>query len=267
MPLNIIVLIKQVPEIEKVRFDYEKGRLDRSSAGVVINPFDLNALEAAVQIKEKVGGFITAISMGPMQAEEALRDALTRGADKAILLSDEKFAGADTLATSHTLAAAIKKLGGFDLIICGEKTVDGDTAQVGPEVAEFLNIPHVAYVEEIQHVYGDKIVVKASMERDCYIIELGLPGLITVTKDINNPRLPTLRDKLRARKAEITVWDYEDLTGVAASEYVGLSGSPTRVVRVYTPLTEKRKSHVIEGTPEEIAHKIVQSLREIGVLK
>ena len=265
--MNIIVLIKQVPEIEKVRFNYETGRLDRSSAGVIINPFDLNALEAAVQIKEKVGGFITAISMGPMQAEEALRDALTRGADKAILLSDERFAGADTLATAYTLAAAIKKLGGFDLIICGEKTIDGDTAQVGPEVAEFLDIPHVAYVEEMQQVYGDKIVVKAMMERECYIIELSLPGLITVTKDINNPRLPTLRDKLRVRKAEITIWGYKDVAGVAAPEYFGLSSSPTRVVKVYATLTEKRKSHIIEGTPEDIAHKIVQSLRDIGVLK
>jgi len=264
--LHIIVLVKQVPEIEKVRFDYKKGRLDRSSAGAVTNPFDLNALEAAVQIKEAFGGSVTAISMGPMQAEKTLRDALARGADKAILLSDEKFAGADTLATAYTLAAAIRKIGTFDLIICGEKTVDGDTAQVGPEVAEFLGIPHAAYVEEIQQISSDSIVVKAKMERHYYIIKLNLPALITVTKDINNPRLPTLRNKLKAMRAPITVWKHNDLAEISDPKYFGFSGSPTRVIKVYTPTTGKRKGQVITGTPEEIAQKIVQILRENKIL-
>lgn len=265
--MNIIVLIKQVPEIEKVRFDYEKGRLDRSSAGAMINPFDLNALEAAVQIKERMGGSVTAISMGPMRAIEALRDAIARGADKAILLSDEKFAGADTLATSYTLATAIKKLGQFDLIICGEKTVDGDTGQVGPEVAEFLNIPHVAYVEEIRQVYEGKIIVGAKMGRNYYVVELNLPGLITVTKDLNNPRLPTLRDKLKAIRAEISVWGYEELAEEAEQEYFGFEGSPTRVIKVYTPTTGKRRGQAISGTPDEVAKKIVQILMENGILR
>lgn len=265
--MNILVLIKQVPEIEKVRFDYEKGRLDRSSAGAIVNPFDLNALEAAAQIREKMGGSVTAISMGPMQAIDALRDALARGADKAILLSDEMFAGADTLATAYTLASAIRKLGVFDLIICGEKTIDGDTGQVGPEVAELLGIPHVAYVEEIRQVCNGKIVVGARMERNYYVIELRLPGLITVTKDLNNPRLPTLRDKLRAMRAEITVWGYSDLVEEDIPQYFGLNGSPTRVIRVYAPTAERRKSQALSGTAHEVAQKILQILMENGLLR
>ncbi|MBS7607462.1 electron transfer flavoprotein subunit beta/FixA family protein [Candidatus Bathyarchaeota archaeon] len=264
--MNIIVLMKQVPEIEKVRFDPEKGRLDRSSAGATTNPFDLNALEAAVQIKEKVGGIVTAISMGPMKAEEMLRDALARGADKAILLSDERFAGADTLATAYTLAAAIRKLGAFDLVICGEKTVDGDTAQVGPEVAEFLNIPHAAYVEEILNVSENNIVVKARMERSHYIMRLTLPALITVTKDVNTPRLPTLRDKIRAMRAPITIWRYEDLEEVADPRYFGFDGSPTRVIKVYTPSAEKRLGKMISGSPEEVAREIVHVLIKNKIL-
>ncbi len=265
--MNIIVLVKQVPEIEKVRFDYEKGRLDRSSAGAVTNPFDLNALEAAVQIKEKIGGSVTAISMGPTQAEKTLKDALARGADKAILLSDGRFAGADTLATAYTLAAAIRKIGSFDLIICGEKTVDGDTAQVGPEVAELLNIPHVTYVEEIQQVWEDEIIVKARMEREYHIVKIDLPALITVTKDLNNPRLPTLRDKLRAMRTPITVWKYDDLAEIADPKYFGFNGSPTRVIKVYAPTTERRKGQLITGTPEEIARRIVEILRNNRILR
>jgi len=229
--LHLIVLVKQVPDIEKVKFDYETGRIDRSSAGAVINPFDLNALEAAVQIKEKLGGSVTAISMGPPQAESTLRDALARGADRAILLTDRRFAGADTLATSYTLAGAVKKLGIFDLILCGEKTIDGDTAQVGAEVAEHLGIPHVAYVDEIKEVSDDRIVVSSKIGRYYYTFALNFPGLITVTKDVNVPRLPKLKDKLRARKAEIEVWNAEDLSEVASVEKFGFPGSPTQVER------------------------------------
>ncbi|MCW4020413.1 MAG: electron transfer flavoprotein subunit beta/FixA family protein [Candidatus Bathyarchaeota archaeon] len=265
--LNIVVLIKQVPEIEKVKFDYEKGRLDRSSAGAVINPFDLNALEAAVQIKEKVGGIITAVSMGPKTAGRSLRDALARGADQAVLLTDAKFAGADTLATSYTLASAIKKSGAFDLILCGEKTIDGDTAQVGPEVAEFLDIPHVAYVEEVREVTTETMVVKSKIGENYYAVELIFPALITVTKDINTPRLPTLRDKLRLRKAPITTWCAEDISDVAQPEYFGFSGSPTWVAKVYAPASEKRRGQFIEGKPEEVAKKVVLVLKRLNIFR
>jgi len=266
-PLRIIVLIKQVPDIEKVRFDFKKGRLDRSSASAVINPFDLNALEAAVQIKEKVGAVVTAISMGPKNAEASLRDAIARGADRAILLTDIRFAGADTLATSYTLASAIRKSGFFDLIICGEKTIDGDTAQVGPEVAEFLGIPHAAYVEEIREVNEDRILVKSKMGESYYLIALSFPGLITVTKDVNTPRLPTLRGKIRSRKSEITIWNAESLLDVAEIDRFGISGSPTTVAKVYAPHTEKRRSVILKGDMEEAARRIVSVLKELKIVR
>ena len=266
-PLRIIVLIKQVPDIEKVKFDFKTGRLDRSSASAVINPFDLNALEAAVQIKEKMRAIVTAISMGPKNAEASLRDAIARGADKAILLTDIRFAGADTLATSYTLASAIRKLGSFDLIICGEKTIDGDTAQVGPEVAEFLGIPHVAYVEEIREENEGGILVKSKMGESYYLIALSFPGLITVTKDVNTPRLPTLRGKIRSRKSVITIWDAESLSDVAETDRFGVSGSPTTVAKVYAPHTEKRRSLILRGDMEEAARRIVSVLKELKIVR
>jgi electron transfer flavoprotein beta subunit len=264
---NIIVLVKQVPDIEKVRFDYEKGRLDRSSAGAIINPFDLNALEAAVQIKEQTGGTVTVLSMGPEKAEECLKDAIARGADKAVLLTDTKFSGADTLATSYTLSCAIRKIGLFDLVICGEKTIDGDTAQVGPEVAEFLSIPHIAYVEEVQEVNMAEIVVKSRLDQNCFVAQMRFPGLITVTKDINVPHLPTLKDKLRSRKAEVTVWNANDLSDLAKEQFFGLSGSPTWVAKVYAPSTGKRKGQIIEGTAEKKAKRVAEILGNLKALR
>ncbi len=266
-PLNIIVLIKQVPDIEKVRFDYDKGRLDRGSAEATTNPFDLNALETAVQIKEKVGGVVTAISMGPENAIETLRDALARGADKAVLLTDIKFAGADTLATSYTLSCAVKKIGLFDLLVCGEKSVDGDTAQVGPEVAEFLGIPHVAYVEEVLEVKATEITVKSRFDEKSYLVKIRFPSLITVTKDVNVPRLPTLKDKLRSRKAEVTVWNASNLLDVAEEQLFGLTGSATWVAKVYAPSADKRKCQIIGGTLEEKSKKIAEVLAKLGVLR
>ncbi|MCS7120757.1 MAG: electron transfer flavoprotein subunit beta/FixA family protein [Nitrososphaerota archaeon] len=265
--LTIIVLLKQVPDIEKVRFDYVEGRLDRSSAEGVINPFDLNALEAAVQLREKIGGKVMVLSMGPPQAVESLRDAIARGADDAILLSDPAFAGADTLATSYTLASAIRKMGHFDLILCGEKTVDGDTAQVGPEVSEFLGIPCVAFVHEIIDADVERVVVCSRLGKNDYKIEIRLPGLLTVTKDVNNPRMPTLKDKLRSRKAEVSIWGAEDLVGFADERLFGTSGSPTRVMNVYAPSTEGRRCIMLEGTPEEKAGKIASILRDLRIVR
>lgn len=264
---KLIVLVKQVPDIERVKFDYETGRIDRSSASAVVNPFDLNALEAALQIKEKVGAWVTAVSMGPPQAESTLRDALARGADRAILLTDRRFAGADTLATSYTLASAIKKLKTFDLILCGEKTIDGDTGQVGAQVAEHLSIPHVAYVDEIREVSSNGIVVLSQIGKCYYTFALDFPGLITVTKDLNVPRLPKLKDKIQARKATIEVWDAEDLAEVASIAKFGLSGSPTKVIKVYTPSTEKRRGVILKGTPKEMAEKLADILEDLKALK
>jgi len=265
--IEIIVLVKQVPDIEKIKFDVETGRLDRSSAEAITNPFDLNALETGVQIKEKIGGKVTAISMGPSQTESALRDCLAIGADRAILLTDTKFAGADTLATSYTLASAIGKLGNFDLVVCGEKTIDGDTAQVGSEVAEILGIPHIAYVDEIKNVSKERIEVLSKVEKFYYIHELRFPCLITVTKDVNVPRLPTLKDKLKARRSKVDIWDAEYLADIVGIDKFGMDGSPTNVMKVFTPLATHRKGIIIQGSAEDLAQKPFLILKENGVFR
>ncbi|MFW6150026.1 MAG: electron transfer flavoprotein subunit beta/FixA family protein [Chloroflexota bacterium] len=263
---QIVVPIKQVPDMERVRFDQEKGTVDRSSAPGEINPFDLNAIEAAVQIKEKIGGSITAVSMGPPQAESSLRDALSRGVDRAVLLVDRAFAGADTWATSYTLAVAIKRLGQYDLIICGEKTVDGDTGQVGPSIAEWLGIPHVAYVSQIREV-RDKLKVLSDMERERYVMELGFPVLITVTKDLNVPRLASFSDKMKARKAQIEQWGADELSADADPTKFGLKGSPTRLNRVIVPSEEGRKGEIFRGAPQETVGDLVDVLSQNGLLE
>ncbi len=259
---KIIVLIKQVPDIERVRFDVETGRIDRSSAPAETNPFDLNALEAALQIKEKHGGEITVISMGPKQAESSLRDALARGADRAILLSDAKLAGADTIATARALAAAVRKVHGFDLILCGEKTVDGDTGQVGPEVAELFGIPHAAYVCEIRSISKEKIIVVSDMG-DKYLYELKLPALLTVTKELNSPRLPTLKDVLRARRMPADIWTAETLSEHVSVDELGFQGSKTRVIKVVIPTAGHRRGIVLRG--EDAAEKIARIILEEGL--
>ena len=260
---HIVVFIKPVPDMEKVKFDTERGVVDRGSAPLEINPFDLNALEAAVQIKEKLGGEITVVSMAPPAAERVLKDAIARGADRAILLSDKRFAVADTLATSYTLASAIRKLENFDLIICGEKTVDGDTGQVGPEVAEHLAIPHVAYASEIKEVSKERLLLVSELGIP-YLVELKLPGLITVTKDVNKPRLPTLKDKLKARKAKIEIWTADNLSDVADVNRFGFFGSPTQVVKCLVPPMKKRKGQIFKG--KDAVDKLVEALEKEGIL-
>jgi len=257
--LRIIVPVKQVPDMTAVKFDTEKGTIDRSSAAAEINPFDLYAIEAAVQIKEKTGGTVTAISMGPPGADAALRDAISRGVDRGILLTDKAFAGADTLATSYTLASAVKKLGGFDLIICGEKTVDGDTGQVGPEMAEHLGIPHIAYVAKVEEA-NEKLTVTCDMETEHYKLSCPFPVLITVTKDVNIPRLPTFRDKSNARKAKIDVWSAAELTAVADSGKFGSGGSPTRVWKITIPNEEGRKGKIFRTLSDECFTEIIETL-------
>jgi len=261
--LNIIVPIKEVPDIEKVNFDREKGRIDRSSATTEPNPFDLNALEEAVKLKEEVGGTITVISMGPPQAEDTLKDAIARGADNAILLTDKGFAGSDTWATSYTLATAIKKIGNYDFIICGEKTVDGDTGQVGPEIAEVLDIPHIAYVNKTIEREEKKITVQTEVWGRTYKKELKFPGLITVTKDVNEPRLPSLTDKLEAKKADIEKWGLDDLLDIGDEKHFGLSGSPTGVVNIEVPEEKGRESKIFEG-PDAVKKLIEQIKSDLG---
>lgn len=258
--MQIIVLIKQVPEMDRVKFDSEKGVIDRKSAGVEINPFDLNALETAVQIKEKVGGEIIALTMGPPRAEKTLREAIARGADRGILLSDGKFAGADTRSTSFTLAHAIKKIGPFDLVIAGEMTVDGDTAQVGPQTAEYLDIPHIAYVTGLDEITALSLTVTCNIWDGSYRKRLHLPGLITVTKDINFPRLPELKNKMRAREVEIPRWDFSTLSDVLSPEDTGLKGSPTQVKKITIPPPVERKGQVFSAEEMEKALAAIEKI-------
>jgi len=247
--MDIVVLVKVVPNIERVRFDMEKGTVDRSSAENEINPFDLNALEAALQIKEKLGGKITALSMGPPSTEGAYRDVFARGAERAILLSDRRFAGADTLATSYTLSEAIRKLEHFDLVLCGEKTTDGDTGQVGNEVAESLDVPSLYYVSMLG-VDNGNIYATVELEEERLVYKVDTPALLSVTKDANAPRLPTLREKLEARKKGIEIWDAEKLGG--AIDRFGAKGSPTRLARTIVPKEEGRRGKIYRDAGEGI---------------
>lgn len=265
--MRIVVLMKQVPDMEKVKFDSERGVVDRTSAGTEINPFDLNALEAAVQIAEKTGGNITAVTMGPQKAEEALREAIARGAHEGILLTDKHFGGADTKATSITLTGAIRKVGTYDLIICGEKSVDGDTGQVGAETAEFLNIPHAYYVDEIVDSTEDDITVVSNICSGRYVKKIKLPALISVTKDANTPRLPSLSSKMAARKAEIRKWTLEDLQEYISPEVVGIKGSPTWVKKIEVPAEIKRECSMYRENVSEFIENVFDRLKEKKILE
>jgi len=265
--MKIVVLIKQVPDMEKVKFDREKGRIDRSSAGTEINPFDLNALETALQISERTEVKVVALSMGPPQAEESLREAIARGADEGILLSDMKFGGSDVKATSNILAAAIKKIGNYDLVIAGIQTVDGDTGQVGPEVAGYLGIPHISNVENIKDYTENSIDVVSNVWEGSYLKRGKYPLLITVTKDVNVPRLPSFKNKMKARKAEIIKWSYEDLKEIIDESKVGIKGSATKVKKIEVPLQTKREGKVIKDNNTEAVLEMLKVLKENRVLK
>ena len=261
--LTYIVLIKQVPDMDEVEFDYEEGRIDRSSADLEPNPFDLNALEEAVQYKEKLGGEVVAISMGPGQAESTLREAIARGADEGILLQGSDFAGSDTWATSVALASAIENVGDYSLIFTGEKTVDGDTGQVGPEVAEFLDIPHVPFASELKERKEEEVEVESEAWGATFVKKMSLPGLITVTKDINEPRLPSFKAKRAAKKAEIKQWGSRDIS--VDPENLGIKGSPTRVAEMEVPPPQKREPLIIREEASEAVAKLMNELDLGGV--
>jgi electron transfer flavoprotein beta subunit len=235
----------------------------RDGVEAIVNPFDTYAVEEAVRLKEARGGSVTVMTMGPPQAAEALKQALSVGADRAVLISDRAFAGADTLATSYTLAAAIKKTGDFDLIIAGKQTLDGDTGQVGPEVAVHLNIPFATYVKKIDAAEGNDLRVERLVEDGHETLELPLPCLLTVVKEINEPRLPSLRGIMAAKKAEIETWSASDLGGDEAR--YGLSGSPTQVVETYVP-ERLKQAETITGSVETQVDILVERLKKAGVL-
>ena len=262
--MHIIVLAKQVPDIEKVKFLKDSNWVDRKSADTEINPFDLNAVEAAQQMKEKLGATVTVISMGPATAEAVLKEAIARDADRGILLTDDAFAGADTLATSYALAAAIRKVGDFDLILCGEKTVDGDTGQIGPAVAERLGVALLPFVSQITEVTADKLTAVTETSAGSLNVEATFPLVVTGTKELNTPRLPTLKDKLRARKAEVEKWTAADLADAEPSK-LGGAGSATWVESISVPPEKKRMGEVFKG--EGSANRLVAALDKAGLLK
>ena len=260
--MNIIVCLKQVPGTTDVRIDPETNTLRRQGIKNIVNPFDAYALEEGVRLKERYGGKVTAISMGPPQAEEMLREAISCGADEAILLSDAAFAGADTLATSYTLSQAMRKIEQYDLVICGRQTIDGDTGQVGPELAEWLDVPFAAYVSKVEEIDGDLMRVERMVEDGHEIVEMSLPGIITVVKEINVPRLPSLRGMARSRKAEIPVWTASDLE--VDEGRIGLVGSATWVVEIFFP-ERIHEGEMLEGDPESQVDTLLGKLREAGI--
>jgi len=257
--MNIIICIKQVPETTEVRINPETNTLIREGVKSIINPFDMYAIEEGVRLKEKHGGRVTVITMGPPQAESALREAVSMGADEAILICDRAFAGSDTWASSYTLARAIEKLRDFDLIICGKQASDGDTAQVGPGISAHLDIPQVTYVKKIEEIKGQQVARVERMTEEGYdIIETPLPALFTVVKEINEPRLPSLKGMMRAKQAKITVWTQKELN--LDPQGIGLCGSPTQVVKIFTP-SPRTGGVMLQGETHEIVDKLVELLR------
>lgn len=255
--MNIVVCIKQVPDTTEVKIDPATGTLIRDGIPSIMNPDDKAGLETALVLKDTLGARVTALSMGPPQAELALREALAMGADEAVLLSDRAFGGADTWATSSTLAAALKKIP-HELIVCGRQAIDGDTAQVGPQIAEHLGLPHVSYVSEVA-LKGSQVELKRVFEDGYQRLRVKLPCLITALKGMNQPRYMSVSGVYDSFKKEIVVWGLADLG--LDPERIGLKGSPTRVKSSYTK-GSKSAGKVYELDPKEGARLVVEKLKE-----
>ena len=261
--MKIIVCIKQVPDTTNVRIDPETNTLIREGVESIINPFDEYALEEGIRLQEEYGGETNALSMGPPQVETALRDTLSMGIQNAYLLCDRAFAGADTLATGYTLAAGIRKLGGADIILMGRQAIDGDTGQVGPGVAENLNIPHITDIKKIEQVDEDgTLIVQRAVEGGYVRLKTRLPVVLTVVKEINEPRLPSLKTKMQARKKEINIWNKDDLE--VDSDRLGLNGSPTWVTKIFTP-PPSNKGKLFSGEKTEAVAALIAELRQAGI--
>ncbi|MDD5597071.1 MAG: electron transfer flavoprotein subunit beta/FixA family protein [Victivallaceae bacterium] len=255
--MRIAVCIKQVPETKSVKMDPETRTVIRQGVQSIINPLDLYAVEAALELKERYGAQVTAVSMGPPQAVSALKEAVAMGIDEAVLVSDRAFAGSDTWATSHILAGALKKLGAFDLILCGERATDGDTGQVGPETAAALDLPVITYVNHIHELRDGILKVSRLVEGGTEKLSMRLPGVLTVVKEIGEPRLPTFRGKLKAKGLEIPTFTLETLQ--LDKNRIGLKGSPTRVVKIFQPEIV-RSCEMLPAETEEQTVKAVDSM-------
>ncbi|MGE5561617.1 MAG: electron transfer flavoprotein subunit beta/FixA family protein [Chloroflexota bacterium] len=262
--MNYAVCIKQVPETSDVEIDPVRGTLKREGVDSKMNPFDLHALEAAVEWRARTGGTVTVVSMGPPQAAAVIKEAFSLGADHGILLSDRRFAGADTLATGYTLSRALLRLKP-DIVICGMQTIDGDTAQVGPAIAEFLGLPQAAYVRRILSVQEGALSVETDMGYALYRLELPLPCLLTVTRDVNRPRLPSYRQRLATRDRAVTIWSADDLGAGTDFGALGLDGSPTQVERIFSP--EPNRAHEVwTGSGRDLANRMYHTLKELKQL-
>lgn len=259
--MNILVCIKQVPGTSKVEVDPVTGVLKRDSADTKMNPYDLFALETALRIREQVGGTIKVISMGPPQAMAVIKEAFSMGADEGALISDRKFGGADVLATSCTISQGVRKMGNFDLILCGKQTTDGDTAQVGPEMAEYLGIPHIANVLDIINIKDKSMQLKMDMPNTVEIAEIKFPCLLTVEKDIFVPRLPSYKKKIASQDREIKTITFDDLEDKNEKKY-GLNGSPTQVERIFPPEVNNDRQ-MWTGNANELSSKISTKLKEL----
>jgi electron transfer flavoprotein beta subunit len=264
--VKIAVCLKQVPETTEVKINPETNTLMREGVASITNPFDEFALEEGLLTREKYGGELHVMTMGPPQAIEILKNALAVGADKVYLLSDRAFAGADTLATAYTLAKTIEKIGGVDLVICGKQAIDGDTAQVGPGIATRLGIPQLTYVAKVREIdpAKKKIVVERMLENGREVVECSLPVVITVMKDINEPRLPSLLGIKKAAKATIPTWTAKEI-GVD-EDRVGLKGSPTWVWKVFSP-DARGGGEILKGEPTETVPLLVNKLMDSKFVK
>lgn len=274
--MHILCCIKQTPATDNVQIDPETGTLKREGMAAAINPFDEYAIEESVRIKEKIGvdSKVSCLTMGPPQAENALKDAIAKGADKGFHICGREFAGADTWATSYALFKGVEKISKedspVDLIICGKQTNDGDTGHIGPGLAAWLDWPNVAYVKKVEEIKsngngkGGTIVVHRMMEDGVDVLEMDLPAVISVVKEINEPRVPSLKGKMAAKKAVFPQWNAEALG--ANPECIGLKGSPTIVAKSFRPPMKTGGVKIEGATPEEKAKNLVKKLREISAI-
>ncbi|MEE9199457.1 MAG: electron transfer flavoprotein subunit beta/FixA family protein [Dehalococcoidia bacterium] len=267
MPLNIVACLKQVPHpdhFSRIGLDPRTKTIQREGIPVITNPVDNNALEAGLRLKEKFSGKVTVVSMGPPKARETLEEALAVGADEGVLLCDPALAGADTLATAYPLACGIRKLAPFDLVLCGCESVDGNTGQLGPQLAEFLGIPHVTRVTKMDFADEGVLLVHHALERGYLEVQVKLPALLTVTRALNRPRLPTVIGIMEAMQKEIRTWGLSDLD--ATPEMVGLPGSPTQVVDIF-PHHSQRRREILEGDPDQVVREALRRLRQMEALR
>ncbi len=260
--MKIVVCIKQVPDTTEVKLDPKTNTLIRDGVPSIINPDDKSGVEAALRLRDAVpGSTVTVLSMGPPQADVALREALAMGCDEAILLSDRAFGGADTWATSSTIAAALKKID-YDVIITGRQAIDGDTAQVGPQIAEHLGIPQVSYAEDLQYKDG-KLIVKRQYEDRYHLIEVTPPCLITALSELAKPRYMTVGGVFDAyREKEVAMWNLESIKDTVDMSNIGLKGSPTRVKQSFTKQAKGQGIVLKDATPDEAVEAILEKLQE-----